>query len=303
MLLLEQIPELVRRRAETTDQLPWLTSLPELVAGLERDWDITVGAPVSGGSESLIAPATMADGTEAMLKVRPPGDATAAEREIAILAAVAGDGCAALLRADLARCALVTERLGEMLGRSTLPLKERVTVLVDNAQRLWRHRPEVALPTGAEKARWLIDYIEEQWAAQSRPCSERALRYALNAAHRRLEAHDDARSVLVHGDVHEQNTLRASDGTYKLIDPEGYWAEPECELGIIVRLDFPIPPGGDHRHWARLVAERTGTDIEATWQWASVERISSALMGRSLGMTEWAAGMFAAAEQAAAAEA
>lgn len=55
---------------------------------------------------------------------------------------------------------------------------------------------------------------------------------AIACAERRAAAHDDAGSVLCHGDLHELNALQAEDGTFKLVDPEGVVAEPEYDLGV-----------------------------------------------------------------------
>ena len=83
------------------------------------------------------------------------------------------------------------------------------------------------LPTGAEKARWLIGYIESTWTALGHPGTERAVEHALACATRRAEAHDDERAVLTHGDVHQWNVLEAPHGGFKLVDPDGLIAEAE----------------------------------------------------------------------------
>ena len=77
-------------------------------------------------------------------------------------------GCALLLRSDPSRLAMLVERLGPTLDQSGLPPLDRRRILVARAQRLWRITPDVPLPTGAEKGRWLIDLpvaqAEEAWA-------------------------------------------------------------------------------------------------------------------------------------------
>ncbi|MDQ4103402.1 MAG: hypothetical protein M3186_06745 [Actinomycetota bacterium] len=47
--------------------------------------------------------------------------------------------------------------------------------------------------------------IATTWEDLDRPCSEHALDHALACASRRIDAHDDERAVLVHGDVHFRN--------------------------------------------------------------------------------------------------
>ena len=99
------------------------------------------------------------------------------------------------------------------------------------------------------------------------PCSARAVAAALACAERRVAAHDDERAVLVHGDVHQWNALRAGDG-FKLVDPDGVLAEPEYDLGILMREDPVELMAGDPRARARWLARRCGLDAAAIWEWA-----------------------------------
>ena len=131
-----------------------------------------------------------------------------------------------LLRADQDRGALLLERLGRPLHELGLPLARRHEILCATAERVWRPAPASGLPTGADKGRWLIGYIETTWPELDRPCSERAVEHALACAARRVAAHDDERAVLVHGDVHQWNVLEAprevkQGGGFKLVDPDG----------------------------------------------------------------------------------
>lgn len=101
---------------------------------------------------------------------------------------------------------------------------------------MWRPAPDYGFPTGAEKGHWLIDFITTSWQELNRPCSERAVDYALTCAGRRIAAHDDERAVLVHGDVHQWNALKADCG-FKLVDPDGLLAEAEYDMGVLLRED------------------------------------------------------------------
>ena len=97
------------------------------------------------------------------------------------------------------------------------------------------------------------------------------------ARERRAAAHDDARAVLCHGDLHELNALQADDGTFRLIDPEGVVAEPEYDLGVLMRN----APGEDDLHErADWLAAATGCDRTAIWEWGTAERVLSGLWCR-----------------------
>ena len=136
------------------------------------------------------------------------------------------------------------------------------------------------------------------WEELDRPCSERAIDYALECAKRRGDAHRDERAVLNHGDIHQWNALRAADG-FKLIDPEGLLAEPEYDLGILMREDPVELLQGDPRARARKFASRTGCDATAVWEWGVVERTSTGLLATKLGMQPAGREMLAAADRAA----
>ena len=100
---------------------------------------------------------------------------------------------------------------------------------------------------------------------------------AVACAERRIAAHDDERAVLVHGDVHQWNVLQAGDG-FKLVDPDGLLAEPEYDLGIIMREDPLELLVGDPRDRSRWLAARCGLDEVAIWEWGVVERVSTGLL-------------------------
>jgi streptomycin 6-kinase len=72
--------------------------------------------------------------------------------------------------------------------------------------------------------------------------------------------------VLVHGDVHQWNALRAGGG-FKLVDPDGLLAEAEYDLGVIMREDPQCLIHGDPRNRSRWLARRCGLDETAIWEW------------------------------------
>ena len=270
-----QIPEALRTHVRVAGADAWLRDLPALVADLERAWSMTVGRTLEGGHEAFVAEATLADGTSAVLKILVPRSDDV-RHEITALRLAGGEGCAQLYQADEGAAAMLIERLGRMLADLDIALEQRLRIMCDAAARVWRPAPDSGLPTGAAKGRWLVDYITRTWEEAGRPCSERAVAYAIECAERRIAAHDEARAVLVHGDVHQWNTLEAGDG-FKLIDPDGLLAEPEYDLGVLLRGDPVELMQGDPTERARWLADRTGLDATAAWEWGAVERVSSGL--------------------------
>jgi len=275
--LMDGVPVVVRNKAVACGASQWLDELPALVAGLEREWSIAVGRPYDDATEAFVAEAALADGTPAVLKLLVPRAGDAARNEIMVLRLANGEGCVRLLRDDEARGALLLERLGRSLRELALPIGQRHEVLCSTAARVWRPAPGCGLPTGADKGRWLVDSITVMWEELDRPCSERAVEYALACAARRIAAHDDDRAVLVHGDVHEWNALEAGDG-FKLVDPDGLLAEAEYDMGILMREDPLELLDGDGHERAHWLAARSDLDATAIWEWGVVERVSTGLL-------------------------
>lgn len=294
-----EIPPIVRNKAVAAGSEVWLDGLVDLIRDLERAWDITVGAPFADGTEAYVAEATLADGTPAVLKLVVPRAGNHARNEITVLRHAAGDGCVDLLRDDIDRGAMLLERLGPSMFELGLPIERRLEILCDAAAQLWCPVLDIDLPTGAYKARWLAEQVATMWEELDRPCSERAVEHALTCADRRERAHDDERAVLVHGDVHQWNALRAGQGHFKLVDPDGLVAEPEYDLGIIMREDPIELVEGDPYDRAHWLAARTGSDATATWEWGVVERVSTGLLATKIDLQPAGADMLDAADHVA----
>ena len=261
-LTVSQVPEVVRQKALGVGAASWLDDLPSLVASLEREWSIAVGDAYTDSTEAFVAKATCEDGTPAVLKLLVPRAADAAENEITVLRLTRGEGCVRLLRDDPARGALLLERLGPSLYELGLPIGRRHDILCSTVARVWR----------------LAEFIASTWEELDRPCSERAIDHAIACAARRVVAHHDERAVLVHGDVHQWNALEAEDG-FRLVDPDGLLAEPEYDLGIIMREDPLDISNNDPHERSRRLAARTGLDATGIWEWGVVERVSTGLLG------------------------
>ncbi len=293
---MHEVPPVVRTNAHEAGAGRWLDRLPGLIAGLERDWAIRVGRSYGDATEAFVADAETADGRPAVLKLVVPREGAAAAHEIATLQLCAGQGCVALLRHDVGRGALLVERLGPSLYQRGIPMERRHEILCATAQLVWRPASGAGLPTGEEKARKLAEWIVTAWEELDRPCSTAAVDDALACADRRARAHDPARAVLVHGDVHQWNALAAGEG-YKLVDPDGLEAEPEYDLGIIMREDPTALLDGDPMARADLLAARTGLDATAIWEWGVVERMSTGLLGTRVALQPVASQMLATADR------
>ena len=93
--------------------------------------------------------------------------------------------------------------------------------------------------------------------------------------------------MLVHGDAHGWNTLRAGPNEYKLVDPEGLVSERAHDLVVPMRESHAELLAGDALSLgiarAHRLSELTEVPVEPIWQWGSLERVSTGLYCLTLG--------------------
>lgn len=257
----------------------WVAALPDLLVEVAGLWGLTLGRSLPGGSASYVTRVTRADGTEAVLKVCVDRDGLA--DQIATLQRAAGRGYVRLLQADLARHALLLEELGPALSASRLSPEEQLVVLVDTLQEAWRADRAPAVDK-AVSLRSLIERLAPTvGAAWPDAVFDQARAYADS-----LTAADAADLVVVHGDPHPGNALRASapgrsSSGYVFVDPDGFVADRAYDLGVTLR-DWC---GQVRRHGGRatlerycdLVSDRSGVDRDRIWRWAYLERVTTGL--------------------------
>ena len=286
-----EVPEAVRQKALAlgAEGRRWMEDLGPLIREVESEWGITVGPALGGGSESYVAVARTASGTDAVVKLEMPPYASFAG-EVGTLAAADGRGYARLLDHDERRKAMLQERLGPSLRGAGLPVRVQIELLCATLRRAWEVPAPEGLPSGAQKARWLAGFIVATWEELGRPCTRCVIERALASAESREAAFDPAASVLVHGDAHGANALRVPGHTqahYKLVDPDGLLAEPAYDLAIPMREWSRELLEGDAARLGRercaYLARLTGVDPRAIWEWGFVERVSTGLLATRVG--------------------
>jgi streptomycin 6-kinase len=303
-----EVPDRVRRKALAGGPAcaRWLGDLGRLVTELEGKWDVTVGATMTGGTASLVAEATMADGTPAVVKLAMPHEhdgREALESEVRVLQLADGRGCVRLHAYDEAHGAVLLERLGRQLHELDLPVHEQMEIICSVLPELWAVPVgEVDLPSLADKGRWLSQFTIDTWEALDRPCSALVVDRALEYADRRVAALDPDRRVLLHGDAHAWNTLEALDASnaFKLIDADGVLGEREYDLAIPMREYADELLAGDAlalgQERARFLARLTGLDEQRIWEWGYIERVSTGLLCVKQSHDDWGRDFLAVAE-------
>lgn len=305
--LQNELPDAARSRAEAAGDAGrrWMRDLDETVRALADGWNLSIGDALPGGSESLVLAVRQHDGTDAVLKIRMPGDDDF-EGEARTYELSRGRGLATLYARSDDHRALLMERLGPCIADLGWSVSPQIDAICRTLKELW-HTPldGDSMPTGGWKANWLADFIGQSWQRLGRPCARRTRDRALDFAAERADAHLSATTVLVHADAHEHNLLlvRGQDckpGTpCKFVDPDGLLAEPACDLAVPMRgfstelRDAPMRRG---RQRCAYLAEICGVDEWAIWQWGFMERVSTGLHLLELGIEEEAREMLKIAD-------
>jgi streptomycin 6-kinase len=295
------VPPVVRAKALALGALgeAWLVGLPALVADLAARWGLDIVAPLEAGTSAYVAGVRTADGRPAVLKVAVPADHVA--REIGTLVRAEGRGYVRLLAHDAERAALLLEPLGTSLRASGLDPEAQLEVVAALLPDAW----SVPLPpdrTDAapfDKAAALRGFVADHSARLAGAFPPEVVSLALEYAARRSAAFDPGACVVLHGDASVANVLRverprpgAARG-WVFVDPDGFVGDRAYDAGVALRDWAPELLAADDpvrlaRRYCRLLADGTGLDERAIWEWGFLERVSTGLYLRSLGAEDLA---------------
>jgi len=278
----------------------WRASLPANIVRLQNQWGLSVGEVLHGGSEALVIEARNACAEALVLKlllpaIAEPGQSEALKNnELSVLRSAQGQGYVRLLEADAAIGAMLMPRLGPPLGQIESKPETQQRVLCETLKKAWRAPTGgINLQTGAQKALWLRALIVELAAKHNHYISTESLSIAINFTRQRERAHERANKVLVHGDPHPLNALRKPSGDYAMIDPDGLYGEPEYDMGVVMReasselLHLNTAPIELGKERCERLAQLSGTQPLAIWQWGFIERVSTGLYTLELDMPEY----------------
>lgn len=281
------MPELVRQRAVALGApgRAWLATVHDVAGELAERWELRLERILGGGTAAAVIAAVDAHDRPCVLKIAMAFDdegVDAFRRAVIAHELADGHGCAELYRADHDAAAMLLERLGPNLDDLAVPVPEMLEAIATTLRDFWRPvDPTVDLPDGAEAAAWLSNFITTTWDDLGRPCPRTVIDRAVDYCEQRAGAFDPDDAVLVHGDAHGWNTLRAPDGSHKFVDPEGVRSDRAHDLGIPMREYNHDLLVDDTVRRTRARAERLASlcdvDPEAVWQWGFIERVSTGL--------------------------
>lgn len=253
----------------------WLSQLPTLLNECTQRWSLTVGAPFSL-SYNYVVPAQRADGRAVVLKVGYPNREL--RNEITALRLYNGDGIVQLLDCDPENGVLLLERLhpGDML--STLVDDEAATAIAAAVMRkLWRPAPlDHTFPTVAEWANGLQRH-RARFAGGVGPLPRKLFEQGEMLFTELLAANEAP--LLLHGDLHHFNILRAQRQPWLAIDPKGLVGDPAYEVGaFLYNPDLRNRPNLAHLLQRRVdqLAELLAFDWERVRGWGIAQAVLSA---------------------------
>jgi streptomycin 6-kinase len=207
----------------------WLASLPALVTSLAERWSLTVGEPyVPSGYTALALRVTCADGTPGVLKVRCPVEDEAVES--AALRHFGGRAAVALLDADDTCRALLLERCDPGTSLLTEPDDVAVAEVCALLPDLWSPAPAGhPFPMVADAAlRWSERLRRNDFGVPAALCDETLALLEWLVA-------DPGPAMVLHGDLHAANVLRARRRPWLAIDPKGRVGEAAYDVAPLIR--------------------------------------------------------------------
>lgn len=262
----------------------WLASLPALIAEYEERWELVAGSPFEL-SYNYVAAATRSDGSAAVLKLGPHPDL---QWEIAALRAYGARGAVALLESDTARRVMLLERVTPGTRLAEVEDDDEATAIGAGIMgQLCVLAPAgVAFPTLADWAK-ALPQLRQRFGGSTGPLPCDLVEQAESLFVDLLASQDDV--VLLHGDVHHENILRAERQPWLAIDPHGVVGDRGYEAGTFLRNHL-MQMADRKRVLARRVdqlAERLEYDRDRLVCWGIAHNVLSACWSTENGGSDW----------------
>jgi len=260
----------------------WLDQLPAIVDELLQRWDHVPDGEVMHGGVGVIVPVRGRAGETAVLKVSFPHPGNVYEPDA--FTAWGGRGAVLLHARDDDRYAMLLERV----RTSTLAEVEDGDEVVTVAGRLSR-RLAVPAPPGLPRLRERTAAWEEQLRADERELPHSLAPRVVDAAVATVRELGTAQpDILVHGDLHARNILRADREPWLAVDPKGCAGDPAYDGGTLLRSRaLTLLEADDLRRAVHRVldnfTEAAELDREHVRRWAQFHAVQTAFHGRRHG--------------------
>lgn len=246
------IPKRFARRTVERDGeagAAWLAELPATVDELLAGWDCTPDGEVMHGGVGVIIPVRRPAGSAA-LKVSFPHPGNVHEPDA--FEAWGGRGAVLLYERDDEHYAMLLERA-------------RASTLAD------------------------VDAWMEQLRRDSEELAHTLSPHVVDAALATIrDLGRDQPDIVIHGDLHARNILRADRETWLAVDPKGYVGDPAYDGGAVLKSRAVALIGADDlcRSVDRTLdvfAEAAELDRERARRWSRLHAVQAAFHGRRYG--------------------
>ncbi|MCX4808002.1 aminoglycoside phosphotransferase family protein [Streptomyces sp. NPDC058682] len=260
----------------------WLAELPAIVDELLERWECVPDGEVMHGGVGIIVPVLRRDSVAAVLKVSFPHPGNVHEPDA--FEAWGGRGAVLLHERDDERFAMLLERVRSVTLEGVEDGDEVVTV----AGRLSR-RLAVPAPAHLPRLREQADSWEEQLRKDEGDWAHALPRYVVDAAVATVrELGHTQPDVLIHGDLHARNVLRADREPWLAVDPKGYVGDPAYDGGTLLKTRALSLIGAEdlgkavHRT-VDVFVEAAELERERVRRWAQLHAVQAAFWARRHG--------------------
>ena len=247
----------------------WFEDLPRIIRELEDQWSLKVLEPFQGIEYNYVAPASLEDGTDVVVKISPPFERIEIHCEAKYLKVRNGDGVIGLIAEDRERNAILLERAlpGKALFKEFSQNSEgSIQPAVDTLRSVLRPPPSDM--TDVETLNnWFDNFRRYKETEFPKDRAEKAFEI-----YGRLSKQAD-RIFYLHGDFHPGNIVTATRQPYLLIDPKG----------IVGHIGYDVAVFLNNLLWW----QKDRTDL-AIFLDKAIERFSDAVFIDTFELREWA---------------
>ncbi|MGW2491498.1 aminoglycoside phosphotransferase family protein [Streptomyces sp. NPDC001606] len=260
----------------------WIAELPEILEELLAGWGCVQDGGVLHGGVGVVVPVRRRDGSPAVVKVSFPHPGNVHEPDA--FAVWGGRGAVLLHERDDDRFAMLLERA----RTTTLADAEDGDELVTVAGRVG-HRLAVPAPPGLPRLRERADAWESELRKDAvepgHGLSERTVDAAVATVRELGRSQPD---LLVHGDLHAGNILRADREPWLAVDPKGCAGDPAYDAGALLKSRaLALVTADDPRRAAHRVldvfADAAELDRVRVRRWAHFHVVQAVFWGRRHG--------------------